>query len=83
MLASCGKGVRDSYDHVNGNYHYNGYGTSYRNYNDDLEFNCKRVALQRHPGDVKNYTDEAGRNTERNYIIRAKCIESYIMALCL
>ena len=37
----------------------------------------------RHPGDVKIHTDETGRNTERNYIIRAKCIESYIMALCL
>lgn len=23
------------------------------------------------------------RNTEKNYIIRAKCIENYIMALCL
>ena len=39
--------------------------------------------LTRHPEDVKNHTDEAGQNTERNYIIRAKCIEDYIMALCL
>ena len=67
----------------NGNYHYNGHGTSCRDYNDDLEFNCKRVPLQRQPGDVKIHTDETGRNTERNYIIRAKCIEGYIMALCL
>lgn len=46
-------------------------------------YNPIEIKKRRHPEDVKIHTDETGRNTERNYIIRAKCIEGYIMALCL
>lgn len=31
---------------------------------------------------LKIHTNETGQNTERNYIIRVKCIEGYIMTLC-
>ena len=32
-----------------------------------IKFLTKILFQRRHPEDVKNHTDEAGRNTERNY----------------